>query len=269
VAQRVSLRSPRKNFPAEGCTPPAPVKYPASHPRVIAVGAAASDDRRYHIGSPDTSGLPNDWESNYGPELSVVAPSPVLTTVKDSSYFHFRGTSAAAPHVAGLAALLLSLLQHPVDVPPSTQMNDLVRFIIEWTAAKVGGYSYAHDAVHPNGTWSGEMGYGRIDMADALRFARDNYTTYKFNLVGRNYAVAVSILLGLTSGGPGVVLPPGGPPVPVDPGWQHLAPHMRDVLLGLATAKLAEAVSNLDARRAIQRAGGETIEQAARQIGHD
>src|SRR5690348_14334483 len=88
-------------------------------------------------------------------------------------------------------------------------MNNLVQFIIEWTAAKVGGYSYADDAVHLNGTWNEEMGYGRIDMYRALRFARDNYTNYKFEHVSRDYALAVGILFGLTSGG-GVVLPPGG-----------------------------------------------------------
>jgi subtilisin family serine protease len=269
MANMVLVAASGNCFPAEACTPPGPVLYPASHPRVIAVGASDRDDLRYHLNSTDTSGLSNQWESNYGPELSVVAPSPVLTTVKGSSFFHFRGTSAAAPHVAGLAALILSLLQHPVDVPPSTQMNDLVRFIIESTAAKVGGYSYAQDAVHPNGTWNAEMGYGRIDMGRALRFARDNYTAYKLEHVSRDYALAVQILFGLSAGGGGVVLPPGGPPVPVDPGWQRLAPQMRDVLLGLATAKLAEAVSDPDARRALQRAGGEVIERAARQIGYD
>jgi subtilisin family serine protease len=269
MANLVLVAASGNCFPAESCTPPAPVQYPASHSKVIAVGASDQDDLRYHLNSTDTSGLSNQWESNYGPELSVVAPSPVLTTVKGSSYFHFRGTSAAAPHVAGLASLLLSLLQHPVNVPPSTQMNDLVRFIIERTAEKVGGYSYTDDVVHLNGTWNEEMGYGRIDMYRALRFARDNYTNYKFEHISRDYALAVGILFGLTSGGGGVVLPPGGPPVPVDPGWQQLAPQMRDVLLGLATAKLAEAVSDPEARRAIQRAGGAAIERAARQIGYD
>ena len=81
----------------------------------------------------------------------------------------------------------------------------------------------------------------------------------------------VLILFGLIGGGSGVVLPPGGPPVPVDPGvgWQHLTPQMRNVLLGLATAKLAEAVSDPESRRAIQRAAGEAIERSARQIGYD
>jgi hypothetical protein len=104
--------------------------------------------------------------------------------------------------------------------------------IIEFTAAKVGGYSYACDAAHPNGTWNEEMGYGRIDAAAALRYARDNHTTYKLERPSWEYALAVQILLGLIQGGGGVVLPPGGPPVPVDPRWQILAPRSGTCYLG-------------------------------------
>jgi hypothetical protein len=148
-------------------------------------------------------------------------------------------------------------------------MNDLVRFIIEGTAAKVGGYSYATDAAHPNGAWNAEMGYGRIDVARALRFARDNYTTYKLERVSRDYASVVQILFGLTSGGSGVVLPPGGPPVPVDPGWQHLTPQTRDVLLGLAITELAKGVNDPEARQALGRAGWDAIERTAQRMGQD
>jgi subtilisin family serine protease len=275
MANMVLVAAAGNCFLSKGCTAPQPVSYPASHPRVIAVGASDQDDLRYHVGSTDTSGLANDWESNYGPELSVVAPTAIITTTTEGTWFHFNGTSAAAPHVAGLAALLMSLLQHVplMSFLPGHQHNDLVRFIIERTAAKVGGYGYANDMVHPSGTWNEEMGYGRIDMAAALQFARDNYTHYKFDYKFRNwdYRAVVLILFGLTGGGGGIVEPPGGPPVPVDPGlhWQHLTPQMRNVLLGLATAKLAEAVSDPESRRAIQRAAGEAIERSARQIGHD
>jgi hypothetical protein len=107
------------------------------------------------------------------------------------------------------------------------------------------------------------MGYGRIDAAAALRYARDNYTTYKLERPSSAYAVSVQILLGLIGGGEGVVLPHGGGPVPVDPGWDVLAPGKRDVLLGLAVTQLAEEVDDPETRQALTRAGWEAIERAA------
>ena len=56
----------------------------------------------------------------------------------------FDGTSAATPHVAGLAALIKS--QYP------TLSNVDIRNIIEKTAAKVGTVAFAEDADFPNGT---------------------------------------------------------------------------------------------------------------------
>jgi subtilisin family serine protease len=258
-------------FTMEGCTNPKLVDFPASHPEVIAVGGSDQSDQRKQPVSTET----RPWHSRYGAklsgaELSVVAPGVIpWTTSKGGGFGNFWGTSAAAPHVAGLAALLLSLLQQPVNVPPGLQRNDLVRNIIEWTAAKVGGYGYATDAAHPNGTWHEEMGYGRIDAAFALRYARDNFTTYKLERPSQAYAVSVQILLGLTGGGAGVVLPHGGPPVPVDPGWDVLAPETQDVLLGLAVTELAMGINDLEARRALRQAGREVIERAAQRIGHD
>jgi len=79
----------------------------------------------------------------------------------------------------------------------------------------------------------------------------------------------VQILIGLWSGGPGVVLPQGGPPVPVDPGWLHLTPEKRDVLLGLAITELAEVINDSEMRRALGRAGWNAIERTAQRMGQD
>lgn len=87
--------------------------------------------------------------------------APGLAGTADGNYFALmNGTSAATPHVAGLAALLLSLY------PGVT--NAQVRNIIEQTAEKVGGYAYAYDGIHTNGTWHQEPGYGRINVFRAL-----------------------------------------------------------------------------------------------------
>jgi len=51
--------------------------------------------------------------SNYGPWLSVVAPADDIPALSIGGYGRFGGTSAAAPHVSGLAALLITPSRPP------------------------------------------------------------------------------------------------------------------------------------------------------------
>lgn len=90
------------------------LQYPAAYPGVIAVGATNNTDGRA-------------WFSNFGNHISVVAPGVnIVSTDWDDVYSGKSGTSMAAPHVAGLAGLLLSCS------PGMT--NERVRTIIEETA---------------------------------------------------------------------------------------------------------------------------------------
>lgn len=150
------------------------ISYPATLPNVIAVGATNQCEQRKRYNSCDGE---TDWGSNWGEELDVMAPGVFITTTDiagtdglnhDSSpngdYLgDWHATSSAAPHVSGVAALVLSVNPCITD--------DEVRRIINLSATKVGAFCYARDASHPDGLWNGEMGYGRVDAYKAVRFA--------------------------------------------------------------------------------------------------
>ncbi|MBQ2488444.1 MAG: S8 family serine peptidase [Bacteroidales bacterium] len=143
VAASGNLQNPKNN-----------VKYPARNPHVMAVGAINKKNERRPT-------------SCYGSQLSVVAPGEdIYTTTKNDTFTSGSGTSFAAPHVTGVAALMLS-------VKPELTPGQ-VRRIIEKTARKVGGYNYHNDPQHPNGTWNEEMGYGLVDAHAAVLNAVDS-----------------------------------------------------------------------------------------------
>ena len=164
------------------------IHYPAnSNSDIIAVGAMSPCGERKSPSSCDTE---DEWGSNYGTPLDVVAPGVLIPTTdiegsagyNTNLFLHtevggslisndynnydytvcFNGTSAATPHVAGVAALILSIN------PYLTQ--DQVRDIIKSTARKVRTdlYTYSTTTGRTNGTWNNQMGYGLVDAYAAV-----------------------------------------------------------------------------------------------------
>ncbi len=95
--------------------------YPGADPNVIAVTATDSHDDLYKM-------------ANRGPYIAVAAPGvDILALAPDQSYDITTGTSVAAAHVSGVAALLLEL-------KPSLKPKE-IRAIITTTAKPLGSPS--------------------------------------------------------------------------------------------------------------------------------
>lgn len=100
----------------------AEILYPAAYESVIAVSASAT-----HPSGQDR--LANF--SSYGDAIELIAPgSNIVSTLPNSSYGSKSGTSMAAPHVSGVAALIWSAM------PGLT--NEQVRDILRNSAEDVG-----------------------------------------------------------------------------------------------------------------------------------
>lgn len=146
---------------------------------IIVVGAMSTCAKRVHFSTclrgEDWNNV--NWGSNFGMHLDIVAPGIWIPTTDvtgengacDGDYYYsgHSGTSIAAPHVAAVAGLILS-------VNPNLTAKQ-VADIIESTAQRVGGYDYAPQEGRPNGKWHQEMGYGLVDAYAAVLAAKTKF----------------------------------------------------------------------------------------------
>jgi thermitase len=115
--------------------------YPAAHKHAIAVAGTNSGD---------------GWSGyTYGDFVDVAAPASSIWSAYRGAYASMSGTSMAAPHVSGLAALVLSL--NP-DLTP-----DQVRDLIEQNADDRGSTG-----------WDPYFGHGRINAYRTLSHVTAN-----------------------------------------------------------------------------------------------
>jgi subtilisin family serine protease len=213
------------------------ISWPSSNTNVISVGASNMCHERKKAGNPLPATAPYtypggfngqscdgeiDWGSNYGTgdsyydpwngntlntggRLSLMAPGVKIpaTTVWRPIEEYFNGTSSAAPHVAGVAALMLS-------VNPCLTYQE-VKDILELSTEKVTPinmlppYSYTN-FTGSNGTYNNQMGYGKLNAGNAVTLAYDMYKQNKTETGTKTYKSAHFIFAGqnvtdiLTSG---------------------------------------------------------------------
>jgi len=135
-----------------------PARLSPSIRGMLAVGASNEWDQRKSKTSLDGE---NWWGSNFGPEVDIVAPGVHIYTTDimggagyaGGNYVtNFNGTSSATPHVAGVAALILS-------VDPGLRGWE-VEDILKLTALDLGGPGRDQFT-----------GFGRVDARAALEAA--------------------------------------------------------------------------------------------------
>ena len=111
------------------------------------------------VGAIDNLGNKADF-SNYGIELDVVAPGVNIYSLLPYNFARFdMGTSFAAPHVAGIAALVLELNK---DLSGRQVCN-----IIERSTTRIGSFQYINQ-IGRDYPWNQFYGYGLVDALKAV-----------------------------------------------------------------------------------------------------
>ena len=137
-----------------------PIDFPGNLPGYVTVGASNPDDQRKTRTSSDGE---TGWGSNFGATMTLLAPGVFIWTTDiagpdgyGTTDFTrtFNGTSSATPAVAGAAALMIS-------ANPALS-GAAIRQILGNTAKKIEGQT----------GWTAEQGWGRLDVAKAVRQAR-------------------------------------------------------------------------------------------------
>ena len=142
--------------------------YPATYDSVIAVGGINPDtaDAAAQGALEPQTPVATDFTvraaySDYGPHIDLAAPTQVPTTDWGSDYIrNWSGTSAATPHVAGVAALVRA-------ANPSLSPAE-VRQVLIATADDLSG--------EQNGGkegWDQFTGYGRVNAFEAVKAAAE------------------------------------------------------------------------------------------------
>ena len=141
-------------------------RYPACYSGAFSVAATNNQDQK-------------SWYSTYdfwvdisapGGETHIVTQRGVLSTLTGNSYGYYQGTSMAAPHCSGVAALIISAAYGSID---AENLAEILR-------------STADDHYAQNPSYIGQLGTGRLNALNALLYlgvgnAPQNLTAFPEN----------------------------------------------------------------------------------------
>ena len=149
------------------------VTSPGDYVDVISVGASDDEDRLASFSSRGPGGARGMTPDIVAPGADIRNSISGMTGTPsnvDNAYAVYSGTSMACPHVAGLAALVLS-------ANPSVGFEGMLQILQDTTAKGLGepnngfGGQDVCDGVGFNDLPSYHYGYGRINAADAVGVA--------------------------------------------------------------------------------------------------
>ncbi|MHC4621349.1 MAG: S8 family serine peptidase, partial [Planctomycetota bacterium] len=148
--------------------------YPAYHRQMVAVAATDSRDRKAGFSSY------GDWVDIAAPGVDILSLRGWATSlgeVYDTFTTILSGTSMACPHVAGVAALIIS--RNP-EAPT------------EYVTAKL--LTAADDISDKNPDYEGLLGTGRVSAFKAVRDGAEGFITLDKNLYSCNDVVRVKVV---------------------------------------------------------------------------
>lgn len=143
---------------------------------MVTVGAMGTDGKRLHATGNTDAG--EHWYSPIGYNIDLIAPrsrSNIATTRSNQQstlsggYRSFNGTSASAPHVTGVTALLMSYWNKPCYSNINLDPAD-IEYILSNSADQ------ANDNVFP-GLYDDSTGWGRLNAHQAMKMI--DFPTYQ------------------------------------------------------------------------------------------
>lgn len=137
------------------------------------------DDWAFSVGASGTDGLKADgaandgievgtphWSSSFGDDMDFVAPGAFLTikttgTLNQDEYTGHSGTSAAAPHASGVAALVLERLKTNYDdfIPSVEDVEHYIEYGVTDIIGTIANYPVGYEDFH---------GWGRLNAGAAI-----------------------------------------------------------------------------------------------------
>lgn len=146
---------------------------------VLSVGASGNNgERLVGIGNPTYSNASDSYYSIRGRDVDIIAPGTVdmvytaaslYDSTSNNGYSTFNGTSAAAPHASGVAALLVSYYNKPCYSNINLDPAD-VEYILQKSTTKTDSNIVA-------GGYAEDAGWGLLNAYEALKMI--DFPTYQ------------------------------------------------------------------------------------------